>query len=146
MCDGPEGWKGKPLLEFTREKIDCPSNISTYVIAGSVIGTMVATVLFGILIYRNRWRLRLRVYLLSKRGRRFIRDRRGHVQHPNYGAIKDVGRRDHYDAYISCCECDNDWVLRHLLPNIDSGDNGNGEFGGEFKLYFDPRDKDPGKV
>ena len=147
MCDGSERWKGKPLLEFTRDKIDCSSQyISKYAIGGIIVGAVVITALSGILVYRNRWRLRLRLYLLSKRGRRFLRDERRHARHLNYGAINNDDRRYHYDAYISCNECDFDWVLCHLLPDIDSDEYENARFGGDFKLYYDPRDQDPGSI
>ena len=141
MCDGPGGWKGKPLLEFTKDKITCTVIPA---VLGAVSGAVFFTVVSGFLIYRNRWRLRLCLYLLSKRVRRFIKGGRRHAQYPNNGAINDDGRRDHYDAYISCNESDYDWVLHHLLPGIDNGDYADDGFGGDFHLYYDPRDQDPG--
>ena len=142
-CNGPEEWRRKPVLEFTKDKINC-TMIPT--IVGAVSGALVLAVLSVVLIYRNRWRLRLRLYLLSKRGRHFLRDVRGQAQHPNYGAINDDGRQDYYDAYISCSDRDYDWALHNLLPGIDNGRYDDNMFGGDFKLYFDPRDKEPGKV
>ena len=142
LCDGPEGWKGKPLLEFTKDKINCTAIPA---ILGAVAGAIIFTAVSGLIIYRNRWRLYLRLYLLSKRGRQFVRKDRELSQHPDYGTTNDDGRRDHYDAYISCNECDYDWVLHHLLPGIDSGDYANDGFWGDFHLYYDPRDQEPGK-
>ena len=142
-CKSPPKWRDKPLLEFTEDKIQCEfhSN-SIYIIAGSVPATLFCTFVLGLLVYRNRWRLRLRFYLLSKRGKKFLGNMRAHAQQANYGAIND---QDLYDAYISCSDQDYDWVLHHLLPGIDYGryDDDN-VFGGDFKLYYDPRDQQPG--
>ena len=143
MCHGPEEWRGKPLSEFNKDKINC-TMIPT--IVGAISGALVLGVVSVVLVYRNRWRLRLRLYLLSKRGRHFLRDVRGQARHPNYGAINDDGRQDYYDAYISCSDRDYDWALHNLLPGIDNGRYDDEMFGGDFKLYFDPRDKEPGKV
>ena len=142
-CHGPEEWRGKPVLEFSKEKINCTM---TPTIAGAVVGALLLSAVSGILIYRNRWRLRLRLYLFSKRGRHFLRGVRGHAQHPNYGAINDDAGRGYYDAYISRSDRDDDWVLHHLLPGVDNGHYDDNMFGGDFKLYFDPRDKEPGNV
>ena len=91
------------------------------------------------LAYKNRWRLRLRWYRVSKRGKRFLGQLRTTDRHVNYGAINE--NMDLSDAYISCSEQDKPWVLQHLLPGIDN----DGTFGGQFKLYFDDRDSEPGK-
>ena len=66
------------------------------------------------------------------------------MQNPNDEAINDDGRQDIYDAYISCNDLDYDWVLQHLLPGVDNGHYDDDLFGGDFKLYFDPRDQEPG--
>ena len=145
-CTSPEGWRGKPLVEFTKDKINC-TVVLKYVpaIVGSISGALLISLLSGMLVYRNRWRIRLRLYLLSKRGRLFLRNLKAQAQRTNYGSINDDNDQVVYDAYISCSEYDNDWVLQHLLPGIDDGryDDEN-LFGGEFKLYHDPRDFDPG--
>ena len=140
-CHGPEEWIGRPLLQFTKDKINC-TIIPT--IVGAISGALLLSGVSVVLVYRNRWRLRLRLYLLSNRGIHFLRDLRGHAQHRNYGAIYDDGRGDHYDAYISRSNRDDDWVLHHLLPGVDNGCYDGDMFGGDFKLYFDPRDKEPG--
>ena len=150
-CHGPQEWQGKPLLDFTKDKSNCSFFtkyifISKYAILGSVSAALFICVISGIFVYRNRWRLRLRLYLLSKRGRFFLKNVRAHEQRANYGAINDDRDQGLYDAYISCSENDHEWVLQHLLPDIDNDrlDDDN-IFGGDFKLYYDPRDKDPGK-
>ena len=144
-CFSPKQWRDKPLLEFTEDKIQCTFNSNTkYEIVGSVSATLFSSLVIGTLIYRNRWRLRLRIYLLSKRGKQFLGNMTAHVQQANYGAINDQG---FYDAYISCCDQEYDWVLRHLLPGIDNGRlNDDNIFWGDFKLYYDPRDQEPGKT
>ena len=143
-CHGPDKWRDKSLIDFTEEKINCTT---IPVIIGAVAGAIIFTAMAGLLIYRHRWRLYLRLYLLSKRRIRFIRLRedRELLPHPDYEAINVEGRANLYDAYISCNENDYDWVLHHLLPGIDSGDYANDGFGGEFHLYYDPRDQEPGK-
>ena len=142
-CHGPDEWRGKPVLEFTKEKINCSIVLT---IVGSVTASFVISFISVIFVYKNRWRLRLRIYLLSKRGRLFTGNIRGREHMANYGAINDDGHQDYYDAYISCSDRDYDWALHHLLPGIDNGRYDDDMFGGDFKLYFDPRDKEPGKV
>ena len=143
-CHGPEAWRDKSLLEFTKDKINC-TMIPT--IVGAVSAALIFSLISGIVVYKNRWRLRLRVYLMSKRGRVFVRTIRGREQRTNYEAINDDGRQDFNDAYISCSYRDYDWVIHQLLPGIDNGHYDDDTiFGGDFKLYFDPRDKEPGNV
>ena len=147
LCHRPEEWRDKPLLEFTKDKINCDKTANNaFVVSVSVSVTIFICIVSGIVLYKNRWRLRLRLYVLSKRGRLFLRNLTAQAQRPSYGAINVDFDQGFYDAYISCSELDNDWVLHHLLPDIDIGryDDDN-IFGGDFKLYFDPRDKDPGK-
>ena len=139
-CNGPEAWSGKPLLEFSRKKIDCLF-FSKYAIIGAVLGGLVVALLSGILVYKSRWRLRLRWYRLSRRGRRFFRMAKANDVRGNYGAIEDAPT---YDAYVSCNDKDTPWALQHLLPGIDNG-RLDEEFGGNFKLYYEDRDSDPGK-
>ena len=145
-CASPEQWRGKHFLEFTKDKINC-TFVSKYAsaIAGSVVAALLISLITGAFVYRNRWRIRLRVYLLSNRGKQFIRDLKTHAQRANYGSINDDVDQGLYAAYISCSEYENEWVLQHLLPGIDDGRYDNDAFGGEFKLYHDPRDFDPGK-
>ena len=143
-CHGPEDWQGKLLTEFTKDKISCKFSANyVYAIVGSVLNSMVSV----IFIYRNRWRLRLRLYLLSKRGRLFIKRIKSQAQRTHYRAIDCDGDQYLYDAYISCSDNDYDWVIHHLLPGVDNGRYDNETiYGGDFKLYFDPRDFDPGKL
>ena len=143
-CHGPEDWQGKLLTEFTKDKISCKFSANyVYAIVGSVLTSMVSV----IFIYRNRWRLRLRLYLLSKRGRLFIKRIKSQAQRTHYRAIDCDGDQYLYDAYISCNDNDYDWVMQHLLPGVDNGRYDKETiYGGDFKLYFDPRDCDPGKL
>ena len=143
-CRSPEEWRGKQLMTFSRDKINC-EDLSKYIIVGSVSGTLLVSVLTVTFLYRSRWRLRLRIYLISKRGKLFLRMLKAHARMGNnYGAIN--GNQGLYDAYISSSEYDNDWVRLHLLPGIDDGKyHDDTMFGGDFKLYYDPRDFDPGE-
>ena len=143
-CCSPEEWCGKHLITFSRDKINC-EDFSKYIILGSVSRTLLVSVITVTFLYRNRWRLRLRIYHISKRGNLFLRMLKAHARMGNnYGAIND--NQGLYDAYISCSEYDNDWVLHHLLPGIDDGKYDDDTiFGGDFKLYYDPRDFDPGE-
>lgn len=50
-----------------------------------------------------------------------------------------------FDAYISYADDDYQWVLHHLMPDIDSGElSEEVRFSGEFKLYFKERDETAG--
>ena len=141
-CNGPKEWSGKPLLEFSRNKINCLF-FSKYAIIGAVLGGLLISLLSGVLVYKNRWRLRLRWYRLSRRGRRFLKGAKAADKRGNYGAIEN--NQDLYDAYVSCSEQDTPWALRNLLPGIDNG-RLEEEFGGNFRLYYEDRDSDPGKL
>ena len=46
-CHGPEEWRGKPLLEFTKDKIDC-TFFSKYAIVGSGSAALFVSVISGI--------------------------------------------------------------------------------------------------
>ena len=141
-CNGPSDWKGRPLLEFSRNKINCLF-FTKYAIIGAVAAALlIALMIFG-LVYKNRWRIRLRWYKLSKRGRRFLNRAKAADGRGNYGAIQD---QEMFDAYVSCSEYEKEWALANLLPGIDNGElNENQKFMGEFRLYYEDRDAEPGK-
>ena len=141
-CNGPKEWRGKRLLDFNRSKIDC-SFFSKYDIIGTTLAGIACTLLAVMCVYRNRWRLRLRLYLISKRGKRFVRNIIGETQYRNYGTINDDVSM--FDAYVSCSEYDKPWALQRLLPEIDNGQlNDDNPFDGDFKLYYDDRDSEAG--
>ena len=137
-CHGPKKWLEKPLMQFGRSKINCETSIIYFVSAGLLI------LLFAsIMGYKIRWRVRLRLYLLSTRGKQFIKKIKKGNPRRNYGAIDN--HQEPFDAFISCSEHDKPWVLRHLLPGIDNGKlNDDNRFGGDFNLYFDERDSEAG--
>ena len=139
-CNSPNDWKGIRVLEFDGSKINC-FFLTTSAIVGIAVGTLLLSLLLVWLIYKNRWRLRLCWYKLSKRGRRFLKRSRSPHNGTNYGTIPDHT----YDAYVSCSMSDRDWALQHLLPGIDRGQlNKDHKFGGEFRLYYEDRDAEPG--
>ena len=139
-CNGPSKWKGTHLLEFDRSKITCWF-FTTYAIVGVALGTLLVTLLLVCLIYKNRWRIRLRWYRLSTRGRKFLKRSKSCDGSVNYGAIPNYT----YDAYVSCSMPDREWALQHLLPGIDKGQlNNDTKFGGEFRLYYEDRDAEAG--
>ena len=80
-CHGQEVWRGKIVLEFTKDKIKC-TMIRAFV--GAVSRAIFISAVFVILAYKHRWRLRLRLYLLFKRGRRFLTNVREHAHNNNY--------------------------------------------------------------
>ncbi|KAK3086728.1 hypothetical protein FSP39_022554 [Pinctada imbricata] len=134
-CNSPKEWKGKHLLSFDRTKINC-TWFSLPVLIGSVVGGIVFIVIVIIFIYYKRWALRFKLYRLRKSCCRGSHYRDGYK--PLHGGVFD------YDAYISCSNEDETWVLKNLLPDIDSDVLDDKPFNGKFHLYFDPRDKDVG--
>ena len=140
-CNGPKEWEGIPLLEFDRSKINCLF-FTAYAIVGAMVVTLLMSLLLVWVIYKNKWRLRLRWYKLSKRGRRFLKRSKSSDSRANYGAISTQT----FDAYVSCSVPDREWALQHLLPGVDKGQLDNDhKFGGEFRLYYEDRDAEPGK-
>ena len=141
-CYEPRQWSGKLLLEFNRNKINCLF-FSMYAIIGATLGGLSISFLSCALVYKNRWRLRLRLYRLSGRGRRFFKKAKTAVKRGNYGAIEND--QELYDAYVSCNEQDTPWALHHLLPGVDNG-RLEKDFGGNFRLYYEDRDSEPGNL
>lgn len=141
-CNGPNEWKNKPLLTFDRSKINCLFFTKWQIILSAVVGAVFVSVI-GIVVYRKRWWIKLFIYKQTRAKK--VRKIRAEDGRGNYGAI-DQEEDGLYDAYISCAPDDSDWVIRNLLPGIDKGQLGEDErFGGEFSLYFEERDSQPGK-
>ena len=140
-CHGPNDWRSEPLLAFSGKKIECLF-FTKYAIIGATLGGLVMALLSGILVYKNRWRLRLRWYCFSRRGRRVFGMKKANDAKGNYGTIEGTLT---YDAYVSCSDMDTHWALQNLLPGIDNG-RLDEEFGGEFRLYYEDRDSDPSKL
>ena len=141
-CSEPKGWAGKPLLSFDRKKINCTFYTwqEILIIAGSVA---VIVTIVAIIVYRRRWSLKLSFYKWRYGNRKHLplgNDGRG-----NYGAINENGMV--FDAYISCAEDDKVWAIENLLYGIDKGKiDDERPFGGEFSLYFEDRDSEPGNT
>ena len=139
-CNGPNDWQGKKLLTFDRTKIVCWKLKWWYILIACAVAVLIVIIIAGT-VYRKRWPLKLFMYKLTRNRR--TRTLVAADGHGGYGALVNEGM---YDAYISCAENDKKWVLENLLPGVDRGkiDDDN-VFGGNFDLYFEDRDAEPGK-
>jgi len=136
LCNSPAEWHGKKLLTFDRSKINCLWFTETEIILTGAGGFVILLIVIAV-VYKNRWFIKLRLYRIKRSCRKSAGSKKGEYQRID-------GETNNYDAYISCAEDDFQWILQNILPGIDAGNHGNNEFGGEFKLYFEPRDGLPG--
>lgn len=135
ICHEPEEWKGKPVVSFNRNKIRCFFFQWYHILMISAAAVLIVVIIFSIM-YRKRWAIRLRLYKLTRKNIKILRADDGHG---NYGAIEEHGQW--YDAYISCADEDQDWVLNNLLPVTDRGQvDDENQFHGRFSLYYEDRD------
>ncbi|KAL4238543.1 Toll-like receptor 5 [Mactra antiquata] len=145
ICHEPKDWSGKPLLSFSRDKINCLF-FKWYVILISCTCAVTVVAVVAIFVYRKRWKIKLMWYKRTRRMRKRIgkvvaADGRG-----NYGAIEDEEGQEWFDAYISCSEEDKHWVLTNLLPIADRGQlDDNVKFEGQYNLYFEDRNAEAGR-
>ncbi|KAJ8302794.1 hypothetical protein KUTeg_019190 [Tegillarca granosa] len=138
-CNSPKSWRGKRLLSFDKTKIDCVVYTVYEIIIAAVCSFLFMLLVSGIM-YRKRWTLKLGLYKINRRMKRKYRRKNGNEYEPLLGENK------RFDAYISCSEDDWNWVKDNILPDIDDGNYGNEPFGGVYKLYFEPRDSEAGKL
>ncbi|VDI82476.1 toll-like receptor 13 [Mytilus galloprovincialis] len=138
LCNSPPEWHGKKLLSFDRHKINCVWFTTIQIIVAAVCGFLAFVIVIAV-VYKRRWYIKLRWYRIQ----------RSMVRSGESGAVgyqKLDGDVNKYDAYI-CSASDNyQWVLKNIFPGVDCGDLETVTFGGEFKLYFEDRDAEPGKA
>ncbi|XP_052061822.1 slit homolog 3 protein-like isoform X2 [Mytilus californianus] len=138
LCNSPPEWHGKRLLSFDRHKINCVWFTTTDIILAAVGGFVLLFIFFAI-VYNRRWYIRLRWCRFQLSLQRYSRSRTDGYQTLDGDVYK-------YDAYISSVDDNYQWVLKNIFPGIDNGDLETEKFGGEFKLYFEDRDAEPGKA
>nr|UTM63721.1 Toll-like receptor [Ruditapes philippinarum] len=139
-CYSPDDWQGKKLLSFNRNKINCIIIKWWYIMIGCAVAAVFVIIISGLL-YRKRWPLKLYVYKLRRR-----REPRKHGAADGRGGYGAINNEEGFDAYVSCAEEDKQWVLDNLLPGVDRGKKDDEHvFGGQFCLYFEDRDSEPGR-
>ena len=136
LCNSPAEWHGKKLLTFDRSKINCLWFTETEIILTGAGGFVMLLIVIAV-VYKKRWFIKLRLYRVKRSCRKPAGSEKGEYQRID-------GETNNYDAYISCADDDYQWVLQNILPGIDNGNYNGFEFGGEFNLYFEPRDGLPG--
>jgi Leucine-rich repeat (LRR) protein len=136
LCNSPAEWHGKKLLTFDRSKINCLWFTETEIILTGAGGFVMLLIVIAV-VYKKRWFIKLRLYRIKRSCRKSAGSKKGEYQRID-------GETNNYDAYISCADDDYQWVLQNILPGIDNGNYNGFEFGGEFNLYFEPRDGLPG--
>ncbi|KAL3860757.1 hypothetical protein ACJMK2_010830 [Sinanodonta woodiana] len=140
-CNSPKEWSEKPLLTFDKAKINCDF-FTWYEILAAALGSFFVVTIVSFALYRNRWRIWLRLYLIQRsfrRTRMALRDRHG-----GYEQVPGDDRK--YHAYISYTDEDYHWVIENILKGIDTGlDNNEQKCGGRFNLYMKHRDSIPGE-
>jgi hypothetical protein len=136
LCNSPAEWHGKKLLTFDRSKINCLWFTETEIILTGAGGFVMLLIVIAV-VYKKRWFIKLRLYRIKRSCRKSAGSKKGEYQRID-------GETNNYDAYISCADDDFQWILQNILPGIDDGNHSSSEFGGEFKLYFEPRDGLPG--
>ncbi|XP_071173088.1 toll-like receptor 3 [Mytilus edulis] len=138
LCNSPPEWHGKKLLSFDRHKINCVWFTTIQIIVAAVCGFLAFVIVIAV-VYKRRWYIKLRWYRIQRSVRRS----------GGSGAVgyqKLDGDVNKYDAYICSASENYQWVLKNIFPGVDCGDLETVTFGGEFKLYFEDRDAEPGKA
>ncbi|XP_076453842.1 toll-like receptor 4 isoform X2 [Babylonia areolata] len=111
-----------PLISFTMNKQACVLSPQTSKVLIACVAFFLFVLLLASVVFQYRWHIRL---MLAFRGHSEIMRRRLMEEHFTY------------DVFLSCAEEDEDWVLQHLLPHLESGQG--------LRACFHKRDFLPGK-
>lgn len=125
-CQSPASVKGIRIVDYSPRWIDCDNNdIHLAVIVTSVL-TVIAFVI-GLLIC-FRWDIKFTVALHKAKKEQKHRQNEG----------IEIPMQEHYDAFISYCSDDLEWIKNELIPNLEEAEDI------KFRLCISDRDFLPG--
>ncbi|XP_070567936.1 toll-like receptor 13 [Ptychodera flava] len=106
QCMEPKALSGKPVMMIDENRIEC---YMKYFVPISLMLLIVPIILIGRVLWRKRWHL---VYNAYKRINKLRQ------MYPLYFRLENE-REYEFDAFISFCEGDSDWVDEQLQPILE---------------------------
>ena len=121
MCASPKEKEGSSFLKFQISTNDCIENVAVIAIEW-VAGMFSGCIICACVVIRYRWYIRYWLFIIKSRTKRYA----------------ELARAEEYmfDAFVCYHEKDLDWVIQHLLPDV--------EYRGGFKLCLHHRNWLPG--
>ena len=115
-CASPESLHGVPVLRAGLSPAYCVTHTDLVVTLSTAAAIFLSAIVFA-LVYRGRWYIRYYVFLIRSRRRR-------------YHELADGSYA--YDAFVAHNSNDASWVVRHLLPQLETE--------GRYRLCLHQRD------
>ena len=116
ICATPESLHGVSVLRAGLSFADCVSHTELVFTLLMAAGIASSAIVFA-LVYRGRWYIRYYIFLIRSRRRRYLERADGSYV---------------YDAFVAHNSNDASWVVRHLLPRIETE--------GRYRLCLHQRD------
>ena len=116
ICASPESLHGVPILRAGLSPADCISHTDLIFTLSMVAAIALSVILFAV-VYRGRWYIRYYIFLIRSRRRRYLELADGSYV---------------YDAFVAHNSNDASWVVRHLLPRLETE--------GRYRLCLHQRD------
>ena len=106
ICASPLSLHGVPVLRSGLSPADCVSHTDIVVTLSTAAAIFLSAIVFA-LVHRGRWYIRYYIFLIRSRRRR-------------YHELADGSYV--YDAFVAHNSNDASWVVRHLLPRLETED------------------------
>ena len=103
-CASPESLRGVPILRTGLSPADCISHTDLVFNLSTAAAIFLSAIVFA-LVYRGRWYIRYYIFLIRSRRRRYLERTDGSYV---------------YDAFVAHNSNDASWVVRHLLPRLET--------------------------
>ena len=116
ICASPKSLHGVPVLRSGVSPADCVSHTDIFVTLSTAAAIFLSAIVFA-LVYRGRWYIRYYIFLIRSRRRRYLDRADGSYV---------------YDAFVAHNSNDASWVVRHLLPRLETE--------GRYRLCLHQRD------
>ena len=120
-CASPESLICVSVLHSNLSHDDCISHTDLTIALSTAAAILISAIVFAV-VYKGRWYIRYYLFLIRSRRRRYME-------------LTDCGYA--YDAFVAHSSNDRVWVVRHLLPRIESE--------GRYRLCLHQRDWLAGK-
>ena len=115
-CASPKSLRGVSVLRAGLSPADCISHTDLVFILSTAAAIFLTAIVFA-LVYRGRWYIRYYIFLIRSRRRR-------HLERADGSYV--------YDAFVAHNSNDASWVVRHLLPRLETE--------GRYRLCLHQRD------
>ena len=116
ICASPESLRRVPVVRAGLSPVHCISHTDLVFILSTAAAILLSAIVF-VLVYRDRWYIRYYIFLIRSRRRRYLERADGSYV---------------YDAFVAHNSNDASWVVRHLLPRLETE--------GRYRLCLHQRD------